>query len=134
MEKYSDKIMIVDDSAPFLRLFAENLIDSDDSYILDHIILCENVDAALREYIIHKPLVVLMDIKMPGKNGIEGAQLLREIDPAARIFFLSNFPNDPEASKLVADRMAIGVMDKSLGTGVLAGMLGFVIKVVTKAI
>lgn len=133
MEK-DNKIMIVDDSAPFLRLFAESLIDNDDKYILDHLIFCESVDIALREYVLHRPLVVLMDIKMPGKNGIEGAQLLRDIDPSARIFFLSNFPNDPEAAKAVGDHLAMGVVDKSLGTGVIAGVLGFIIKVATKAI
>ena len=74
MKNFTDKIMIVDDSAPFLRLFAESMIDNDDEYVLDHIIFCENVDDALKQYVIHRPLVVLMDIKMPKRNGIEGAQ------------------------------------------------------------
>ncbi len=126
--------MIVDDSAPFLRLFAESMIDNDDEYVLDHIIFCENVDDALKQYVIHRPLVVLMDIKMPKRNGIEGAQLLREIDPNARIFFLSNFPNDPAAAKAVTEHLAMGVMDKAAGTGVITGIIGFIIKIAMKAI
>ena len=134
MKKFSNKVMIVDDSAPFLRLFAESMIDNNDGYILEHIIFCQNVDEAVREYVVHHPLIVLMDIKMPGKSGIEGAQLLREIDPNARIFFLSNFPNDPQASKAVADHLAMGVMDKSVGTNAITGIIGFIIKVITKVI
>jgi len=134
MQDFTNKVMIVDDSAPFLRLFAESMIDSEDGYILEHIIFCQNVDEALREYVVHHPLIVLMDIKMPGKSGIEGAQLLREIDPNARIFFLSNFPNDPDASKAVADHLAMGVMDKSVGTNAITGIIGFIIKVVMKVV
>ena len=91
MREFSDKIMIVDDSVPFLRLCAEGMIDTGNEPILEHIIFCENVDDALEKYVLHRPLVVIMDIRMPLRGGIEGAQLLREIDPNARIFFLSNY-------------------------------------------
>lgn len=134
MDKLSCKIMIVDDSVAFLRLFMESMVDSDDKDILDRVIFCGSVDDALREYAIHRPLIVLMDIKMPGRNGIEGAQLLRKIDPNAHIVFLSNYPSDPTAAKAVEERIAIGVLDKAVGTGVLASIVSFVVKLGQKAI
>lgn len=134
MREFSDKIMIVDDSVPFLRLCAEGIIDTDDESILEHIIFCENVDDALVQYAIHRPLVVIMDIKMPGKNGIEGAMLLREIDDNAKIFFLSNYPNDPEAAKAVSEHLVMGVMDKDVGNGFISSILAFVVKVAMKVV
>jgi CheY-like chemotaxis protein len=134
MKDFTDKILLCDDSAPFLRLFAESVIDTGDKSILDHIIFCENVDDALTQYAIHRPLVVLMDIRMPGKDGIEGAKLIREIDSNARIIFLSNYPQDPEAAKAVSDHLAVGTIDKDAGTGFLASIIGFIVKVAMKAV
>ena len=134
MKDFTDKILLCDDSAPFLRLFAESVIDTGDKSILDHIIFCENVDEALAQYVIHRPLVVLMDIRMPGKDGIEGAKLIREIDSNARIVFLSNYPQDPLAAKAVSDHLAIGTIDKEAGTGFLASIIGFMVKVMMKAV
>lgn len=134
MKDYKNCILIIDDSAPFLRLFAESMIDNDDIDLLDHIIFCQNVEDGVKEYVIHHPIVVLMDIKMPGRSGIEGAQLLREIDPNACIFFLSNYPNDPDAAKAISKHFASGILDKSVGTGVISGILGFIIKLMEKAI
>ena len=134
MKDFTDKILLCDDSAPFLRLFAESIIDAGDKSILDHIIFCENVEDALAQYAIHRPLVVLMDIRMPGTDGIEGAKLLREIDSNARIIFLSNYPQDPDAAKAVSEHLAVGTIDKEAGTGFMASIVGFVVKVAMKAV
>ena len=134
MKDFTDKILLCDDSAPFLRLFAESVIDTGDKSILDHIIFCEDVDEALTQYVIHRPLVVLMDIRMPGKDGIEGAKLIREIDSNARIVFLSNYPQDPLAAEAVSNHLAIGTIDKDAGTGFLASIIGFMVKVMMKAV
>jgi len=129
---FSDNILICDDDVEFIRFMLESVIGSDDRYILEHIILCESVDEALEKYILCRPFVVLMDIRMPEKSGIDGARMLREIDPNARIFFLSNFPHDPAAAKAVSEHLAMGVLDKGGGTGFIASILGFIIKVAMK--
>ena len=134
MEKFTDKIMIVDDSSPFIRLIIESMIDAKNKNIIDNIIFCQDVDCALKQYVIHHPLIVLMDLKMPVKNGVEGAQLLREIDPNVCIYFLTNFPSDPEASKAISDHLVEGALDKSVGVNAITGIITFIIKMAMKVV
>lgn len=57
-----------------------------------HDVVCvDSVDAGvahLREY---QPHVIITDIKMPGKNGIEGLQEIRAVDPHVSIVMLTGF-------------------------------------------
>ena len=48
-----------------------------------------NADGAVVEAIEHKPDVVLMDVMMPGKSGIEGMPTLMQAVPDAKVLFLS---------------------------------------------
>lgn len=134
MKDFTDTILLCDDSAPFLRLFAESIIDVGDKTILDHIIFCDNVDDAVTQYAIHRPLIVLMDIRMPGKDGIEGARLIREIDGNARIVFLSNYPQDSDAADAISKHLVVGTLDKEAGTGFVASLVAFIVKVAAKAV
>ena len=51
-------------------------------------------DAAVRLYAQMAPDIVLMDIRMPGRDGLSAAQEILGGDPAARIVFLTTFSDD----------------------------------------
>ena len=53
-----------------------------------------DADRAVFEAIEHRPDVVLLDVTMPGKSGIEGLPALRQAVPEARVLMLS-MQDDP---------------------------------------
>ena len=127
------KILLIDDSPAYARLVVEAIIDNEDKSILDHILFAENGDDAIKKYIQYKPLLVLLDIRIPGKSGVDIAKEIRQYDESANIIFLSNYPKDRSAADLVSKHLVMGTLNKDVGTGFLAGFLGFVIKVGAKA-
>ena len=132
--KYGSKILLIDNNPAFLRLIIESIVDQDNKSILDNILISENAEDSIRKYIQYKPLLVLLDIRLPGKNGIDIAKEIRHIDKNANIIFLSNYPKDPDAAELVSKRLVMGTMDKGIGTDFLASFIGFIIKIGAKAI
>ncbi len=51
----------------------------------------DNVDDGIRMLREQAPDVVILDIKMPGKNGIDGLQEMRQVDPCVSIVMLTGF-------------------------------------------
>jgi DNA-binding NarL/FixJ family response regulator len=132
--KYSSKVLIVDDNPAFARLLVESIVDNEDKFILDHILFAENADDAIKKYIEYKPILVMLDIKIPGKCGIDIAKEIRSYDEFSNIIFLSNYPRDPDAAELISKHLVMGTISKDVGTGFIASFLGFIIKIMMKAI
>jgi DNA-binding NarL/FixJ family response regulator len=47
----------------------------------------------------HRPSITLMDLKMPGLDGVNATKRIRSIDPKARIVVLTSFSGDVQASR-----------------------------------
>jgi DNA-binding NarL/FixJ family response regulator len=59
-----------------------------------------------------KPDVVVLDIRMPGKNGMEVLQELKKFEPAPCVIMLTNYPY-PQYRKKCLDMGADYFLDKS---------------------
>lgn len=86
------RLLVVDDYKPWREWLRSKLCDSDRFQIVEE--ADDGYDALAKAYNLN-PDLVLLDISMPGLNGIETASLLREAVPCAKIVFLSQ-NNDSE--------------------------------------
>jgi len=67
------KIMIVDDEENIRLLYQEEL--EEDGFVVE---LAKNGEEALEKLPLFKPDLITLDIKMPGKGGIEALKRIRE--------------------------------------------------------
>jgi len=58
-------------------------------------------DQAVRQTRLLRPDVILMDLVMPGKDGVAAIREIKEEDPAARILVLTSFSEDRKAFEAV---------------------------------
>ena len=65
------------------------------------VFLADRVDAGIELLREKKPDLVIMDIRMPEKNGIEGLQEIREIDPHVSIIMLTGYGDLETAQKAI---------------------------------
>ena len=63
-----------------------------------------------------RPDVVLMDIRMPGMNGIEAMREIRAIDPSATIIALSSYEGDAEIARTFEAGARGYLLKDALGT------------------
>ena len=92
--------LIVDDSA-FARLHLKRLIDSIENVLASE---AANGNEAITEYRRLKPDFVLMDIIMPGLEGIETVKRICQSDPGARVIMVSSLSHRDK----IAEAMAAG--------------------------
>lgn len=89
------RILIVDDEAFFRQNLRETIAR------IGFTVVAEAADGmeAVRSYLTHRPHVVIMDVYMPGKNGIDATREMLAIDKNAKILTssASDCPSDTEA-------------------------------------
>ncbi len=79
------RIMICDDAAIMVKSLALNLTK------MGHKVVAETSDGqdAVKSYMEEKPDLVLMDISMPVKSGIDALKEILKIDPGAIVIMVS---------------------------------------------
>jgi len=79
------KVLVVDDAA-FMRLVMKDILEKNGHEVVGE---AENGAEAVEQYGRLKPDVVTMDITMPVMEGIDAVQLIRGMDPKAKIIMCS---------------------------------------------
>ncbi|MCC7090181.1 MAG: response regulator transcription factor [Chloroflexi bacterium] len=87
------RVLVVDDHA-VIRQGLRMLLESRPE--IEVIGDCENGREALLMVERNKPDVVLMDVVMPGLNGIEATRQIRKASPATRVVILSGFVDEDQ--------------------------------------
>jgi len=72
----------------------------------------ERGEDAAATYTAHRPTVVLMDLQLPGINGVEATTAIRLADPAARVLVFSTFAR-PDEIQTALEAGARGYLQKS---------------------
>ncbi|HEY5550468.1 MAG TPA: response regulator [Opitutaceae bacterium] len=84
--EFSGKVLIVDDEAhirKYLSLIVKRLGNP-------VIVEAQNGEEALMLYETHTPDIVLLDVNMPGMDGIQALEKLREAHPKAVVMMLTS--------------------------------------------
>ncbi len=92
------KVMLYEDN-PQLREGLTMLIDGSDGFtVLASYKNCDNVTDEVEAW---KPDVILMDIDMPGTNGIEGLKKIRAVNSEVKILMLTVFDDNKNVFEAV---------------------------------
>ena len=85
------RILVADDH-PVVRGGLTALLRTLDGFVV--VGEASDGEAAVRECHLHRPDVVLMDVKMPGLDGIEATRRIRETTPETRVLMLTMYDDD----------------------------------------
>lgn len=82
----STTIMVVDDSS-FASKQIKDIVEDNGYEVIGY---AKDGEEAIELYKELKPDIVILDIIMPGLNGLETAEILKKQDPAVKILMLSS--------------------------------------------
>jgi DNA-binding NarL/FixJ family response regulator len=85
------RILIVDDQALVREGLASLLSLESDFEVIGQ---ASNGDQAIAEAEVHRPDVILMDVRMPGRDGVAATRIIHERLPQAKILVLTTFDDD----------------------------------------
>jgi two-component system vancomycin resistance associated response regulator VraR len=102
------KLLIVDDHPMVREGLAAMLSDCEEITLLNS---CSNSEEAIQAAIEQEPDIILMDIKMKGKNGIETTKEILLLKPQLKIIFLTVF-EDTESIRQALQSGAAGYILK----------------------
>lgn len=97
------RVVIIEDNAPLNDIFRESINESASYRVVGSYLNCEDALALLKE---DRPDVVLMDIELPGMNGIQGTKEIRKLLPKTMIIVVTVYEN----SEFVFDALCAGAV------------------------
>lgn len=80
----ADKILVVDDESAYCDVLKDYLVSKGFD-----VAVANSGDEALSVYPNEKPSVVLLDVRMPGKDGLTTLRELKKIDPTVKAVMVS---------------------------------------------
>lgn len=83
-----NSVLIVDDEPQILSLLAESLARH--GY---HALTAGDAEAAL-DCLRHNPQVVFLDLKLPGTDGVQIFESMRQLQPSIPVVIITGFPRD----------------------------------------
>ena len=101
-------ILVADDNNSMRAIIVRHVRDL---YGSAQFLECSNGKEAVEEYAKVRPELVLMDVKMPGMDGLAAAKEICAQFPDARIIMVSNF-DDPELRNEAKRSGAVGYVLK----------------------
>lgn len=97
------KILIVDDSA-FMRTMIKNVLKDGNHEIFE----AGNFDEAVKAYKENKPLLIFLDVIMPGKNGVETLREIKNIDKEVHVVMCTSIGGQ---QKIIDESVSAGADD-----------------------
>jgi len=91
MSNKNFSILIVDDNSGFVARM-RGILDELETFITIH--SAGNFDEAYQILAEEKPDLVLLDIRLPGKSGMNLLQLIKKSEAKCRVIMNSNYSND----------------------------------------
>jgi two-component system, chemotaxis family, chemotaxis protein CheY len=96
-------VLIVDDLA-FIKIVLRDILEKSGFRVVGE---ASNGEQAISMYQDTRPDVVLMDITMPGMDGLTALKQIRQIDPAARVIICSALGQQ----RLIVQAIQLGAKD-----------------------
>jgi two-component system NarL family response regulator len=90
------RVLVVDDHA-LLRTGVANIINQEPT--LEVVAEAANGLEAIDAFVRHRPDVTLMDLRMPGLEGVEAVRRIRAIDAQARVVVLTTYDADEDIAR-----------------------------------
>lgn len=120
---FEDFILVVDDNDGIRQLFT--LILNDEGYTVE---LAKGGEEAINKVAIKTPSLVILDVYMPGMNGIDTFKELQKIIPDTPIIFLSAYTEKKTLAKGIDDGLVKHFISKPFDLTELLNLINKVIR------
>ena len=91
------RVLIADDHAIVRKGLRQLILEE---YPTSEIVEIEDVESLIRQVMKGKWDLVICDISMPGRSGLEALQQIKEIDPGLPVLIISMYPEDQYALRV----------------------------------
>jgi CheY-like chemotaxis protein len=113
-------ILIVDDNKKYIDRLVDLLEETGNT---SRIIAANNYNEAIRIIAKEKPCIVLLDMNMPGKSGIEVLRFIKAEGWECKVIMVTNHSNE-SYRKLCREEGADHFLDKSRDFGLIPSLIG----------